>query len=88
MHRPYSAVRGNGHFLDGRFARHTASTRMVLAMTGRPAGPWQVSARRLTPARRGAWIIPLLGRSALQLIEDQFAMLLECAEALFERIEH
>src|SRR5262249_61009342 len=27
MHRPYSAVRGNGHFLDGRFARHTASDR-------------------------------------------------------------
>jgi hypothetical protein len=31
---------------------------------------------------------PLLGRSALQLIENQFAMLLECAEALFERKEH
>ena len=30
---------------------------------------------------------PLLGRSALQLIENQFAMLLECGEALFERIE-
>jgi hypothetical protein len=26
--------------------------------------------------------------SALQLIENQFAMLLECAEALFERMEH
>ena len=62
--------------------------RVVLAMTGRPAGRWQVPARRLTPAGRGAWIIPLLGRSALQLIEDQFAMLLECDEALFERIEH
>jgi hypothetical protein len=35
----------------------------------------------------GAWTIPLLGRSTLQLIENQFAMLLECAEALFERIE-
>src|SRR6516162_10752906 len=34
MHRPYSA--GNGHFLDGRFERHTASTRIVLVMTGRP----------------------------------------------------
>ena len=31
---------------------------------------------------------PLLGRSALKLIENQFAMLLECAEALFERKEH
>jgi hypothetical protein len=30
---------------------------------------------------------PLLGRSALQLIENQFVMLLECAEAFFERIE-
>jgi len=30
---------------------------------------------------------PLLGRSALQLIENQFVMLLDCAEAFFERIE-
>jgi hypothetical protein len=36
----------------------------------------------------GVWMIPLFGRSALQLIENQFAMLLECAEALFERMEH
>jgi hypothetical protein len=33
-------------------------------------------------------MILLLGRSALQLIENQFAMLLECAEALFECTEH
>jgi len=39
-------------------------------------------------ARWSAWMIPLFGRSALQLIENQFAMLLECAEALFERMEH
>jgi hypothetical protein len=32
-------------------------------------------------------MIPLFGRSALQLIENQFAMLLECAQALFERME-
>jgi hypothetical protein len=38
-------------------------------------------------AGRGAWMIPLFGRSALQLIENQFAMLVECAEALFERME-
>src|SRR5262249_56765912 len=30
---------------------------------------------------------PLLGRSAYPLIENQFAMLLECAEALFKRME-
>src|SRR5262245_9031711 len=34
-----------------------------------------------------AWMIPLLGRSALQLIEDQAAMLLEYAKAPFERIK-
>src|SRR5262249_33844617 len=27
---------GNGHFLDGRFERHTASSRIVLVMTGHP----------------------------------------------------
>jgi len=52
MHRPYSA--GNGHFLDGRFERHTASTRIVLVTAGRPAVEhdrrpgrlWQAPARR------------------------------------------
>ena len=39
-----------------------------------------------TAAGRGAWTILLLG--ALKLIENQFAMLLECAEAFFERKEH
>ena len=33
-------------------------------------------------------MIPLLGRSALQLIENQFAMLLEYAQRAFERMEH
>jgi hypothetical protein len=33
-------------------------------------------------------MIPLLGRSALQLIENQFAMLLEYAQRPFERMEH
>jgi hypothetical protein len=42
----------------------------------------------LAAGRGAAWMIPLFGRSALRLIENQFAMLLECAEALFERIEH
>ena len=46
-----------------------------VVMTGRPAG-------------RGVWTILLLGRWALKLIENQFAMLLECAEALFECMEH
>src|SRR5215467_10459166 len=44
---------------------------------------------RLAPhnrAGRGAWMIRLLGRSAHQLIENQFAMLLKCAEAFFERM--
>jgi hypothetical protein len=31
---------------------------------------------------------PLLGRSALQLIENQFAMLLEYAQRRFKRMEH
>jgi hypothetical protein len=39
-------------------------------------------------AGRGAWIIPLLGRSALQLVENQLAMLLEYAQRPFERMEH
>jgi hypothetical protein len=47
----------------------------------------KVPTRRVPVAGRGAWMIPLIGRSALQLIENQFAMLLECAEALFERME-
>src|SRR5262249_17386524 len=34
----------------------------------------------LHQAGRGAWMIPLLGRLALQLIEHQFAMLLEYAQ--------
>ena len=33
-------------------------------------------------------MILLLGRSALQLIENQFAMLLEYAQRPFERMEH
>src|SRR5438128_2443130 len=33
-------------------------------------------------------VLPLLGRSALQLIEDQLAMLLEYAQRPFERMEH
>jgi len=32
-------------------------------------------------------MIPLFGRSAYPLIENQFAMLLECAEALFKCTE-
>jgi hypothetical protein len=32
-------------------------------------------------------MIPLFGRSALQLSENQFAMLLERAEALFKRMK-
>jgi hypothetical protein len=32
-------------------------------------------------------MIALLGRLAYQLIENQFAMLLECAQALFKRKE-
>ena len=50
---------------------------------------WQVLARRERAAAGwGAWTFPLLGQSALQLIENQFTMLLECAEALFQSIEH
>ena len=37
----------------------------------------RVKPRYRAAASRGAWMIPLLGRSALQLIENQFAMLLE-----------
>src|SRR5262249_5891241 len=40
------------------------------------------------PGGRGAWMIPLLGQWALQLVEDQWAMLLEYAQRRFERIEH
>ena len=36
-------------------------------------------------AGRGAWVLPLLGRSALQLIENQFAMLLGGAIMLLAR---
>src|SRR5262249_20512096 len=48
----------------------------------------QAPARRLTPAGRGAWMIPLLGQWALQLVENQLAMLLEYAQRRFERMEH
>src|SRR5262245_19789033 len=37
---------------------------------------------------RGAWMIPLLGQWALQLVENQLAMLLEYAQRRFERMEH
>src|SRR5215831_14320366 len=35
----------------------------------------------------GAWMIPLLGQWALQLVENQLAMLLEYAQRPFERME-
>src|SRR5262249_61321021 len=35
-----------------------------------------------------AWMIPLLGQWALQLVENQLAMLLEYAQRRFERMEH
>ena len=38
-------------------------------------------------AGRGAWMIPLLGQWALQLVENQLAMLLEYAQRRFERME-
>src|SRR5262249_4967839 len=37
---------------------------------------------------RGAWMIPLPGQWALQLVENQLAMLLEYAQRRFERMEH
>src|SRR5262249_25236157 len=37
---------------------------------------------------RGAWMIPLLGPWALQLVENQLAMLVEYAQRRFERMEH
>ena len=46
-----------------------------------------VALARTRTAGRGAWMIALLGRLAYQLIENQFAMLLECAQALFKRKE-
>jgi hypothetical protein len=36
----------------------------------------------------GAWMIPLLGQWALQLVENQLAMLLEYVQRPFERMEH
>src|SRR5262249_34057367 len=45
-------------------------------------------ARRLTPAGRGARMIPLLGQWALPLVENQLAMLLEYAQRRFERMGH
>src|SRR5262245_17923385 len=39
-------------------------------------------------AGRGAWMIPLLGQWALQLVENQLAMPLEYAQRRFERMEH
>jgi len=55
-----------------------------------PTNPAQMTgpAPSHQPAARGAWMIPLLGRSALQLVENQLAMLLEYAQRLFERMEH
>src|SRR5215468_6872242 len=38
---------GNGHFLDGRFERHTASSRIVLVMTGTAAGRGAYAIRAL-----------------------------------------
>src|SRR5262249_57660963 len=48
----------------------------------------QAPARRLTPAGRGAWMIPFLGQWALQLVENQLAVLLEYAQRRFERMGH
>src|SRR5262249_53333023 len=45
------------------------------------------SGERPQPAGRGAEMIRLLGRSALQLIENQFAMLLEYAQRPLEHLE-
>jgi len=62
--------------------RVTASARILRHWS------WQVRTRRwVAPRRVGRLDDPLLGRWALKLIENQFAMLHECAEALFERME-
>src|SRR5262245_32557678 len=68
-------------------AQATAVGQLVTVAPSKTA--WgQAPARRLTPAGRGAWMIPLLGQWALQLVENQLAMLLEYAQRRFERMEH
>ena len=61
----------------------SAMTRSLRLRRGKP----RPAGKNKPSVGRGAWMIPLLGRSALQLIENQLAMLLECAEAFFERVE-
>jgi hypothetical protein len=38
MHGPYSAVRGNGHFLDGRFARYGLASSLLGGSLGHGRG--------------------------------------------------
>jgi hypothetical protein len=71
MHRPYSA--GNGHFLDGRFERHTASTRIVLVTTGRPA-----------VARRPIWPLTSGRSGAVEYMKQLYMQQLEHPDELIE----
>src|ERR1700745_597139 len=69
---------------SNRFA--TSSPLKILIPVILPPGRARLATR---PSRTGSSeTILLLGRWALKLIENQFAMLFECAEAFFGRKEH
>jgi len=61
----------------------------VVASRGIVSGGAAIMQHPQAPVSLGALgFIPLLGRSALQLVENQLAMLLEYAQRPFERMEH
>jgi len=70
-------------------ANHAASccvSQLVMTRSALRCGKSRPPVR--VPGGRGAWMIPLLGQWALQLVENQLAMLLEYAQRRFERMEH
>src|SRR6516165_3871859 len=70
-------------------ANHAASccvSQLVMPRSALRCGKSRPPVR--VPGGRGAWMIPLLGQWALQLVENQLAMLLEYAQRRFERMEH
>jgi len=81
-------------FLSSLVYRQAPNRRQAAALVSWPSRARQdrvvtsPGPSRITRRDRGAWMIPLLGQWALQLVENQLAMLLEYAQRRFERMEH